>query len=149
MGGEGETMANNKYIADRQTFINKETGEEVSGLLKIEPVERDKFDIIYLMRFADIFDLLGGVRYKILKYLLTHRSSENTLIITQRQLAKEVGCSLPSVTETLGKLKEANIIKTVTGAIIINPQVLVHGSKKKEDWIFTKFVSFDKETKEE
>lgn len=131
-----------KYISDRKKFINEETGELIEGMVKVEHVERDQFDIIYLMRFCDIFETIGGKKYSILKYLLMHRSLENTVIATQREIAKECNCSVTTVTETLKILKNAKVINIRTGAIIFNPQVIVNGSKQKEDWIFTKFVSF-------
>lgn len=132
-----------KYLSGRKKFVNEETGETIEGLVKVESIERDQFDIVYLMRFCDIFETIGGKKYKILKYLLSHRNSENIVIATQRKIAKETECALRTVQETIKILKEANIIKINTGVIIINPHVIVHGSKKKEDWIFTKFVSFD------
>lgn len=133
-----------KYISGRKKFINEETGETIEGMVKIEHIEREQFDIIYLMKFCDIFESIGGKKYLILKYLLVHRSLENTIIATQREIAKECNCSVTTVTETLKILKNAGIINIRTGAIIFNPHIIVNGTKKKEDWIFTKFISFDK-----
>lgn len=129
-----------KYYTNRQTFINEATGEKVSGMMKIESIDRNNFDIVYIMQFCDIFDALGGQKYKILKWLLQNRNSENLVLFTQQELASELGCSRQTVSETLKILKRCGIITSRLGAIRFNPQVLVHGSKNKENWIFTKFV---------
>lgn len=129
-----------KYVSDRKTFVDPETGNTVSGMMKLVPCERENFDIIYLLNFCDLFDIIGGKKYKILKYLLTHRNSENIVLATTREIAEETETSTNTVTKVIRILKSYNVIATRTGAIIINPQFIVHGSKKKEDWIFTKFV---------
>lgn len=129
-----------KYITDRQTFVNQDTGTKINGLVKIVECDRDNFDILYLMSFANIFDEIGGKKYEILKYILCHRNSENMVIITTRELAEKTKTSTNTVTKTLNALKKANAITTKTGVIMVNPKMIVHGGKKKEDWIFTKFV---------
>ena len=129
-----------KYIAERQTFVNTETGTQIHGLLKVVECDRNNFDILYLMNFCNIFDEIGGKKYEVLKYLLCNRTSENMVITTIRELAEKTGTSTNTVTKTLKALKKANAISTRTGVIIINPKMIVHGGKKKEDWIFTKFI---------
>lgn len=129
-----------KYISDRQTFVNKETGEEITGLQKIVECERNDFDIIYIMKFCDLFDVIGGKKYQILKYLLQNRNTENQIITTTRELSEKLKISRDTVIRTLNILKKCGIITTRIGVIRLNPKVIIHGSRKKEDWIFTKFV---------
>lgn len=129
-----------KFITERQTFVNQETGTQIHGLLKVVECDRNNFDILYLMNFCDIFDEIGGKRYEVLKYLLCNRNSENMVVTTTRELAEKTNTSINTVTKTLKALKKADAISTRTGVIIINPKVIIHGSKKKEDWIFTKFI---------
>lgn len=129
-----------KYVSDRQTFVNKETGQEVSALVKVVECDRDNFDIVYIMNFCNLFDMIGGKKYQILKYLLQHRNSENQIIITTTELSEELNISRDTVSKTLGILKKYGVITTKTGVIRINPQVIVHGDKRKENWIFTKFI---------
>lgn len=137
---EGAFKMSEKYISDRQTFVNKETGKEINGLMKIVECERDNFDIVYIMNFCNLFDVIGGKKYQILKYLLQNRNTENQIIITTRELSEKLNISRDTVLRTLNILKKCGVITTRTGVIRINPKVIVHGSRKKEDWIFTKFI---------
>lgn len=125
----------------RQTFVNKETGEEIHAHVNIARCGQEDFDIIYIMNFGNLFDLFGGKKYRILKYLLQNRNAENQVIATTSELAESSGVSRSTVIATLKVLKECGIITTKTGVIMINPQVIAHGNAKKEDWIFTKFVA--------
>ena len=43
-------------------------------------------EITYLTYLVDLFDKLGGKKYTVFKYILAHKSAENTLIITTREL---------------------------------------------------------------
>lgn len=144
----GAFKMSEKYISDTQTFVNKETGKEVSGLIKVVECERDNFDIVYIMNFCDLFDVIGGKKYQILKYLLKNRNSENQIIITNRELAEAADVSIYTVTQTLNVLKKCGVITTKTGVIRINPKVIFHGGAKKENWIFTKFVEEQKRMSE-
>lgn len=129
-----------KYTSDREIFVIKKTGKEVSGLMKVVECDRENFDIVYIMNFCNLFDMIGGKKYRILKYLLQNRNSDNQVIVTNRELAEGADVSVSTVTQTLKILKSFGVITTRTSVIKINPKVIVHGSAKKEDWIFTKFI---------
>lgn len=131
------------FIPEVNTWVNKDTGQEVDGYLSLKRVERKDFDIIYFSYLFDLFDKLGGKKFQVLKYILANKSYDNTLIITMRELAKFTNTSLATVNETLKLLRDAGIIKTRTGAIIVNSHFTVRGSKNKEAWIFHKFEIFD------
>lgn len=131
------------FIPEVNTWVNKDTGQEVDGYLSLKRVERKDFDIIYFSYLFDLFDKLGGKKFQVLKYILANKSYDNTLIITMRELAKFTNTSPATVNETLKLLRDAGIIKTRTGAIIVNSHFTVRGSKNKEAWIFQKFEIFD------
>lgn len=129
--------------------INEETGEiqiigdtiECDQVLK--KVERQGFEITYLSYFFDLFDKLGGQKYKVLKYIIEHKNAENQLIITNRELAKKCEVGINTVTETLKLLREANLIRTRHGSIMLVPKLAHRGSSKKELYLMQKFESFD------
>ncbi|WP_425348387.1 replication/maintenance protein RepL, partial [Staphylococcus aureus] len=56
--------------------------------------------------------------------------SNNTMIATTREIAKATGPSLQSVTTTLKILEEGNIIKRKTGALMLNPELMMRGSEQ-------------------
>ena len=135
------------FVPQKEVWVNKTTGEEVEGYKNIQRIERNNFHIVYFSYLFNLFDKLGGKKLQILKYILEHKSNDNILIITNRELANVTKTSTQTVFQTLKLLKEANIIKTRTGAIILNSKFAICGSKGKEEWIFQKFEIFDKEIK--
>ncbi|CZR99266.1 Firmicute plasmid replication protein (RepL) [Clostridioides difficile] len=92
-----------------------------------------------------MLDVVGGSKLKVVNYLLENlRLSDNKLIATTREMAKEVNVSPTTVTETLKTLEEGNIIKRRTGVIMLNPQILVRGDDKKHRHMLIEFEEFDR-----
>ena len=139
-------MNDDKYTKD--VWVNRRTGEEITAAKVLKRIARDDFEITYIAYLMDIFDKSGGKKYAILKYIIRNKTLDNTLIITNRELAKAVGVSTYTVVETLRMLKDAGLINTRTGAIILNPKIVMKGSKEKELYLIQKFESFDKPIEE-
>lgn len=139
-------MNDDKYTKD--VWVNRRTGEEITAAKVLKRIARDDFEITYIAYLMDIFNKLGGKKYAILKYIIRNKTLDNTLIITNRELAKAVGVSTYTVVETLRMLKDAGLINTRTGAIILNPKIVMKGSKEKELYLIQKFESFDKPIEE-
>ena len=133
---------NNNMESD--TWINERTGERIEARTILKQVQRENFEIIYLSYMCDLFDKLGGQKYKVLKYLLANKDYNNVVLTTTRKLAEDCKVSRSTVNETLKLLKEMNIITTRLGAIMINAKFMNHGSAKKEDYLIHKFEIFDK-----
>lgn len=108
----------------------------------VKKVPRAGFEITYLSYFFDLFDQLAGKKYTVVKYILQHKSADNTLIITNRELAKKCNVGINTVTDTLKLLRDAGLIQTRTGAIMLNPKLAHRGSDKKEKYLLQKFVEF-------
>ena len=108
----------------------------------VKKVPRAGFEITYLSYFFDLFDQLAGKKYGVVKYILQHKSAENTLIITTRELAKKCNVSHKTALETLKLLRDAGLIQTRTGAIMLNPKLAHRGSDRKEKYLLQKFVEF-------
>jgi DNA-binding transcriptional ArsR family regulator len=108
----------------------------------VKRVERNGFEITYLAYLFDLFDKLGGKKYTVLKYILQNKSSDNTLIITNRELAAKTGTSLQTVSDALKLLREAHLIETRTGAIMLNPKLAHRGRAGRERYLLQKFTTF-------
>ena len=131
---------------DRQeidVWINERTGEKIEARTVFKRVERKNFEILYLSYACDLFDKLGGKKYKILKYLLANKDYNNIVLTTTRKLSKDCHVALSTVTTALKLLKDLKVIATKTGAIMINPRLLNRGSTKKEEFLIQKFEIFD------
>ena len=109
----------------------------------IKKTDRNGFEITYLSYFFDLFDSLAGKKYAVMKYILQHKSSENTLIITTRELATKCNVSTKTVVETLKILREAGLVVTRTGAIMLNPKLAHRGRNGRERYLLQKFTTFD------
>lgn len=121
------------------------TGEPILADEVVKKVSRTGFEITYLTYFVDLFDKLGGKKYLVVKYIIEHKSTDNTLIITTRELASKTGTSTKTVTETLKLLKEANLIKQRVGSIMLLPKLAHRGSDRKEAYLMQKFETFEGE----
>ena len=108
-------------------------------------VDRIGFEITYLAYLFDVFDQLGGQKYKVFKYIVEHKSSDNTLIITNRELAEKCEVSTKTVSEALRLLREKKLIATRTGAIMVLPKIAHRGKKGREQFLMHKFEEFSNE----
>lgn len=111
----------------------------------VKKIPRNGFEITYLTYLFDLFDKLGGRKYQVLKYILQNKSTDNTLIITTRELAKKCNVSTKTVIETLHILRDANLIETRTGSIMLNPKIAHRGSDGTERYLLQKFAVFGDE----
>ena len=117
-------------------------GEPVVADASITKCDRNGFEITYLAYLFDVFDQLGGQKYKVFKYIVEHKSADNTLIITNRELAQRCDVSTKTITETLKLLKEKGLIATRTGAIMILPKIAHRGKIGREQFLIHKFQEF-------
>ena len=140
-----KNKSNSTIYQGTDVWVNQRTGETIEADQVIRKVPRNGFEITYLAYFMDLFDKLGGKKYVVFKYILSNKSAENTLIITNRELAEKTGTSLQTVSDTLKLLRESGLLTQRTGAIMLNPQLAHRGSERKEAYLLQKFVSFGEE----
>lgn len=134
-----------KWLKVASDYIAK-PGEEVIETDDIKrKVPRTGFEITYLTYLFDVFDQLGGKKYQVLKYIMNHKSTDNTLIITLRELADKAKVSYKTAVAAIDILRAAHLIETRTGAIMLNPKLAHRGSNGKEKYLLQKFEAFDDE----
>ena len=138
-----------KWLKVADDYVPKDGEEVISADEIVKKVPRNGFEITYLAYLFDIFDRLGGQKYKVLKYILQNKSSENTLIITNRELANKAKVSIMTVVEALKVLRNAKLIETRTGAIMINPKIAHRGNEGTERYLLQKFAVFNDEDDKE
>lgn len=117
-------------------------GEPVLADASLTKCDRNGFEITYLAYLFDVFDQLGGQKYKVFKYIVEHKSTDNTLIITNRELAEKCGVSTQTVYECIKLLKEKGLIATRTGAIMVLPKIAHRGKAGREQFLMHKFEEF-------
>jgi DNA-binding transcriptional regulator YhcF (GntR family) len=120
----------------------KLVGDPFVADASVTKINRNGFEITYLAYLFDVFDQLGGQKYKVFKYIVEHKSSDNTLIITTRELAKKCDVSTKTVSDALRLLREKGLIATRTGAIMLLPKIAHRGSNGREQYLMHKFEEF-------
>jgi len=143
--GGGTMESYDKVYRGKHKLIDSDTGE----IIEVDKVYRRQtqgnFVKAYIKGLVMMLDVVGGSKLKVVNYLLENlRLSDNKLIATTREMAKEVNVSPTTVTETLKTLEEGNIIKRRTGVIMLNPQILVRGDDKKHRHMLIEFEEFDR-----
>lgn len=124
----------------------KQIGDPFVADASITKVDRNGFEITYLAYLFDVFDQLGGQKYKVFKYIVENKSSDNTLIITTRELAERCKVSTKTVNEALKLLRDKGLIATRTGAIMLLPKIAHRGRKGREQYLMHKFQEFGTDT---
>ena len=132
-----------KYTG-REIWVNQQTGEvrEVDTFEK--PVQRSNgFMITYLAEIINLIETLGNKKMLVVKYILENMNkSTNTLLTTNRKLAKACDVGVNTVTDTLKLLEEANIIERTTGAIMVNPKLCNNWRSSKEASMMVTYKEF-------
>ena len=127
--------------------VDKNTGE-ILDEREVDEFERpvgrnERFMITYLAEIISLIDSLGNQKMKVVKYILKHMNkSENTLIITTRELAKKSGVGYNTVVETLQILDNAGIIQRRTGVVMVSPRLVNNKNAKGEATMMIKYSKF-------
>lgn len=108
----------------------------------ITKCDRNGFEITYPTYLLDAFKQLRGQKYKVLTYILEHKNADNTLIITNRELANKCGVSLKTAQDCIRLLREKGLIATRTGAIMVLPKIAHRGTARREQLLMHKFQEF-------
>ncbi|WP_180298466.1 replication/maintenance protein RepL, partial [Klebsiella pneumoniae] len=74
--------------------------------------------------------------------------SNNTMIATVREIAEGSNTSTKTVNTTLKVLEEGNIIKRRTGALMLNPELLMRGDDQKQKYLLLEFGNFEQEAED-
>lgn len=108
------------------------------------PIGRhEHFMITYLAEIISLIDSLGNQKMKVVKYILKEmEKSNNTLLITTRELSRRSGVGFNTVIETLKILDNAGIIQRKTGAIMVNPRLMNNKRASGEAAMLVKYRQF-------
>jgi DNA-binding HxlR family transcriptional regulator len=134
-------------IEGNRTYIDQETGELVDcNVVRIEDADAN-FDKIWLGHILDAIDEIGNAKMKVLMFLISKRErSNNAVIMTTRELAKEIGISLDTVSRTLQALEKHGIINRKTGAVFLNPNVVFRGRHKHRMNVLIKYHHYSEQS---
>jgi len=136
-----------KYTG-REVWVNQTTGE----IREVDAFERsvgrqEAFMITYLGEIINMIETIGNKKMQVVKYILANMcKTNNTLIITTRELAEKCDMSTRTVTETLKLLENAGIVERRTGSIMVSPKLMNNWKGGKEATMMVKYKEFAPET---
>lgn len=128
----------------REVWVNQSTGE----VREVDAFERsvgrkEAFMVTYLGEIINMIETLGNKKMQVVKYILANMcKTNNTLIITTRELAEKCGVGHNTVLETLKLLEKTNIIERRTGAIMVSPKLINNWKAGKEATMMVKYQEF-------
>lgn len=132
-----------------QRLIDEQSGEVIEVDKLYRKQTSGNFVKAYIVQLVSMLDMIGGKKLKIVNYILDNvHLSNNMLIATTREIAKVTGTSTQTVSRTLQILEEGNIIKRRTGALMLNPELLMRGDDQKQKYLLLEFGSFEQEVNE-
>lgn len=88
-------------------------------------------------------EAIGGKRGKAAAYILKHKDPRNILLTRVCDLATNAGVSLQTANDTLRLLRQTDSIKTINGALMVNPGVDHSGDRKRETYLMKVYQGFD------
>lgn len=101
----------------------------------IEPIKvydkkaSGRWDKVWARALADLLDLTGESRTRIIAYLIRKKDNKNVVLATIRKIAEETEVSTKTVNRTLLQLEEANFITRLqNGAIMFSPHIIQPGT---------------------
>ena len=116
-----------KIETERYGLYDYETGEV---LPLVTATETDRWEKVFAKTLANMLDLIGEERIKVLAYMIKVKDKQNRVIETVRSLSEATGVSTKTVNNTLKTLSENNYIHRVrSGLIRFSPHVMVDGFK--------------------
>ena len=106
-------------------------------------VPRGKFEITYTAELFNIMKELGNKKIEVLSYILDHKDGNNSLNMTNVQLAKTVGVARQTVVDTMRVLQSANLVTRDNSVIMVSPQLMVKGNQLREAWLMRRYEEID------
>lgn len=141
-------MKKDQKPIEYKRYIDEETGE-IHEVPVINHYGKNKdFEMIFYGHFLEILNDLGNKKIEVLRHIIIYRNkSDNVFIGTQREIAEALSINVMTVNKTLLLLEDKGVIKTKTGVIYIDANLISDGRFK--DKIMHVYNSIDEELTEE
>lgn len=129
-------------IIGTKQYVDVETGEVIDAVNMVKTIDADRgFHKVWLYDLMDIITEIGTKKIRVVEYLLKNlNSSNNSISITIREIAKELNVSSKTVNETILALIKGNFMQRVrNGYYIVNPNVLIQGNASKRQRVMLEY----------
>lgn len=131
-------------VSDEWNLINKKTGE-IREILLFEG-RRERWDKVYAKSLADVLELSGDEKTKVLAYLLRNKDQQNRVFMTVRKIGDACNVSKTTVSNMLVLLQKSNYLhKIQNGVYRFSPHVILPGESWKGAAVYRSWTDENKE----
>lgn len=118
--------------ASPKTAVQDDVGNEIN--LKAKSKDEDNnFYKIFMEEFEKSLKGINSQKLKLILWLIKHMTLKNEIKYSYREIAKFTGISLQTVTNTIKALEENNFLCRSNKKLIINPDAVFKGRRKKRE----------------
>ena len=128
----------------RRELMDTKTGE----LMHVDQITKmvygsKNFWKCYLMDFLTVLGIFDSKQVDVFIYIVENTNQSNNVFLgTYRKMAKDLHCSLDTVTRIMRKLQENNFVKKIqNGAYLVNPNILMKGNDNKRQILLSYYES--------
>lgn len=149
-----KTTKNVRRIAleGTKTLIDPQTGEEFRVNHMAVTEADSNFSKIWLANILVAVEEFGSASMSVLFWLVKkteETKGNNTILMTIREIADEIGKSTQTVHKVLKVLEQNDVIRRKTGVIFVNPDVVYKGTHQGRMNVLTTYKSVDNPPLEE
>jgi len=131
-----------QVVVGTEMYKNATTGEieEFTVIRKNIPGDYN-FHKIWLQDLLNVLDSFGNCKIRVLSFMLSKmRNEDNTVSITQQYIAQSIGVSIPTISNTIKALIDANVLKKLMPSTYqFNPDIIVKGGSDKRNKILIEY----------
>jgi Firmicute plasmid replication protein (RepL) len=112
---------------DEYGIINMRTGK-IQEIKVYADDTGSRWDKVWAKTLAELLDLTGESRTRIIAYLIRNKNYENVILATVRKISEDVGVSTKTVNKTLLQMQNAGFISRLhNGVIMFSPHIIQPG----------------------
>lgn len=86
---------------------------------------------------------IAGKKGKVATYILRHKDPRNVCMLRVEDVAKGAEVSIQTANDTLKALRASDSIKSISGALMVNPGVDRIGDKQREGYLMKLYETFN------
>ena len=124
----------------KKEFLNMETGERLLADQIFKKIaDKKEFLKCYLIDLLLILGIVDSKQADVVVYIAENTNTSNNLFVgTYKKIAEATGISEPTISKTLKKLQENELIKKIqNGVWLVNPSLVINESIAKKQIILS------------
>ena len=121
-----------EHFKDKYLVVDKETGEVLEIDMFIDKVPKEYWEKAYAKSLGDYVGAAGNASAEILAWILQNKSSDNVVLGSFAEIAKQCSTTKSTVSLLFQKLYGKNLMKKIrAGHYMLSPKVMRYGGNTK------------------